>query len=179
MFGEKKRRKREAGIEVELPITPMLDMAFQLFAFFVFMYHPSALEGQMQLNLPPSGEAKAADKNDVQPSESDPELKLDSEVTITIKTKQDGINDSMPSHYMISTPVDTAHRLDRLEDLEEYLKRQRSDASKDEEVTIKADSRLKYTYVIQIMDACLNPKIGGFKHVGFGPPPDMEPPKSK
>src|SRR5947209_14295728 len=100
-----RKRKREPGLDVELPITPMLDMAFQLFAFFVFMYHPSALEGQMQLNLPAVGEAKAASEADVDPkSQSDADIKLESELTVIVHTKQDGINDSVPSNYLVETP---------------------------------------------------------------------------
>jgi len=30
-----------------------------------------------------------------------------------------------------------------------------------------------------VMDVCTNPKKAGFKHVGFGPPPDLEPTKGK
>ena len=44
-------RKRwiEEGVDVEINkvITPMLDMAFQIFAFFIVIYHPSQLEGQL------------------------------------------------------------------------------------------------------------------------------------
>lgn len=32
-------------------VTPMLDMAFQILAFFVFTYHPAAIEGQFPINL--------------------------------------------------------------------------------------------------------------------------------
>ena len=39
----------------ELPITPMLDMAFQLLTFFIMTYRPSALEGHMDLTLPAAG----------------------------------------------------------------------------------------------------------------------------
>ena len=57
------KTKPDEPTEVDLPriITPMLDMSFQLLAFFIIMFHPSALEGQMALNLPAAGEAKAKD----------------------------------------------------------------------------------------------------------------------
>src|SRR5437870_4692776 len=32
-------------------VTPMLDMAFQILAFFVFTYNPAALEGQFPISL--------------------------------------------------------------------------------------------------------------------------------
>ena len=43
---------REAAPEVDIPVTPMLDMTFQLLAFFILTYHPSSLEGQMEFSLP-------------------------------------------------------------------------------------------------------------------------------
>ena len=38
---------------VELNVTAMLDMAFQLLAFFVLTFRPAADEGQISLRLPP------------------------------------------------------------------------------------------------------------------------------
>src|SRR5262249_23145307 len=40
--------------EVELQITPMLDMAFQLLTFFIMTYHPAPSEGQFAMNLLPA-----------------------------------------------------------------------------------------------------------------------------
>jgi len=59
------RRKTEAGPEPTLPVTPMLDMAFQLLAFFVMTYHPSDLEGQMDLSLPSENITQAKKAEDV------------------------------------------------------------------------------------------------------------------
>ena len=39
-------------VEPDLPITPMLDMSFQLMAFFVFTFRPSPTEGQIAMSLP-------------------------------------------------------------------------------------------------------------------------------
>lgn len=50
MFG---RRKPPADlVEPDLPITPMLDMSFQLMAFFIFTFRPAPPEGQLALTLP-------------------------------------------------------------------------------------------------------------------------------
>jgi biopolymer transport protein ExbD len=63
--------------EVEIQITPMLDMAFQLLTFFIMTYHPAPAEGQFAMNLLPAapqvklGEAQAdtnAAKNDDVPA---------------------------------------------------------------------------------------------------------------
>jgi biopolymer transport protein ExbD len=39
----------------DLPITPMLDMSFQLLAFFIVTFKPATAEGQLALMLPKSG----------------------------------------------------------------------------------------------------------------------------
>lgn len=39
-------------VAVELPITPMLDMSFQLMAFFIFTFRPAPTEGQIAMALP-------------------------------------------------------------------------------------------------------------------------------
>lgn len=52
--------------DTALFITPMLDMAFQIMTFFVFTYHPSALEGQFPLTFVPGdqgGETSPTDPN--------------------------------------------------------------------------------------------------------------------
>jgi biopolymer transport protein ExbD len=45
------RKKREHG-EVELNMAAMLDMAFQLLAFFILTFRPSAVESQISLRMP-------------------------------------------------------------------------------------------------------------------------------
>ena len=47
-----KHRQQADYVEPDLPITPMLDMSFQLMAFFVFTFRPSPTEGQIAMSLP-------------------------------------------------------------------------------------------------------------------------------
>ncbi|WP_437205414.1 ExbD/TolR family protein [Planctomicrobium sp. SH664] len=48
-----KRRQRRLPGEVELNLAAMLDMAFQLLAFFILTFRPSPIEGEILVNLPP------------------------------------------------------------------------------------------------------------------------------
>jgi biopolymer transport protein ExbD len=41
-------------IDVALPITPMLDMSFQLLSFFILTFNPHPTEGQLAVMLPPA-----------------------------------------------------------------------------------------------------------------------------
>ncbi|QEL16882.1 ExbD/TolR family protein [Limnoglobus roseus] len=49
------RRRRHASnpfVEPDLPITPMLDMSFQLLAFFLMTFNPTPTEGHLDVTLP-------------------------------------------------------------------------------------------------------------------------------
>ena len=46
--------KRKQHEDIDIPITPMLDMAFQLLTFFILTYHPAPTEGQFSMNLLPA-----------------------------------------------------------------------------------------------------------------------------
>ncbi len=46
-------------VEPDLPITPMLDMTFQLLAFFVMTFNPAPTEGQITLLLPLDGKSSS------------------------------------------------------------------------------------------------------------------------
>jgi biopolymer transport protein ExbD len=49
--------KKKVQEEVNIPITPMLDMAFQLLTFFVLTYRPSPTEIQYGMNFMPAAPA--------------------------------------------------------------------------------------------------------------------------
>jgi biopolymer transport protein ExbD len=46
------RRVKTEEVEPDLPITPMLDMSFQLLAFFIMTFKPAPTEAQMAMTLP-------------------------------------------------------------------------------------------------------------------------------
>src|SRR4051812_15284330 len=87
------RRRAEGGYnEVPLPITPMLDMAFQLLAFFIMTYNPSDLEGQLDLALPSKMVRPEIDEKGVNPMakpENDPP-EFPSDLTITVRPLLEG-----------------------------------------------------------------------------------------
>lgn len=56
----RRKRMQESPTEPDLPITPMLDMSFQLMAFFILTFKPGPTEGQLALMLPREGNTAAA-----------------------------------------------------------------------------------------------------------------------
>jgi biopolymer transport protein ExbD len=66
--GRSYARRPEMQEEVQFPVTPMLDMAFQLLAFFVLTFQAPSAETHLDLDLPASPLAlPGADKGRAQP----------------------------------------------------------------------------------------------------------------
>jgi biopolymer transport protein ExbD len=167
-------QKAEAAPEVELPITPMLDMAFQLLAFFLLTYHPSALEGQVELHLPVEAKTKPQPPEEVDPlqvPDKDP-VDLPSELTVVLKTQTTGhvgtISQITVEGKEGGTPVQVD---DNLQALTKFLEKVQKDLSDKDDIKIRADSAIKYAFVMEPMDVCTK---AGFKRVGFAAPPDLE-----
>src|SRR5262245_2710444 len=72
--------------EVEVQITPMLDMAFQLLTFFILTYHPAPTEGQFSMNLLPA--APVLDANNSAPTT---ETQASADVPEALRTLQTNV----------------------------------------------------------------------------------------
>lgn len=59
MLGRRKKKPSDLT-KPDLPITPMLDMSFQLMAFFILTFRPAPTEAQLALALPPAEGGPAA-----------------------------------------------------------------------------------------------------------------------
>src|SRR5688572_27649954 len=86
-------RTKDKPTEVQLPITPMLDMAFQLMFFFLATFNPQQQkEGQMDLSLPSKTEAAARDPKNVSPTAASHKEDVDipSRITVTMRSHKEG-----------------------------------------------------------------------------------------
>src|SRR5580704_14962561 len=99
-----RRKRSDAPTEVNLPITPMLDMAFQLLMYFILTYHPSAMEGQMDLSMPQKNvvQGGVVDPKEGPSKDPDPEIALDLNVRVqaqqvgyTVILEEAGVNTQM------------------------------------------------------------------------------------
>jgi biopolymer transport protein ExbD len=162
------RDKDDPPIEVTLPITPMLDMSFQLLAFFVMTFQAAnALEGQLDMYLPKAGnpQAKRPDEVDLN-KDSDADLDQQADVAVVVSSQRGDIESLSIREKTKNTPV-TDVRL-----LKGVLTKLRADLGGNQTaIKIEADSKLKYSRLVDVMDACLG---AGFKSVGFSPPPDLK-----
>ena len=162
------RRDVEEHVEITLPITPMLDMSFQLLSFFILTFHPpSAAEGQMDIFLPAMGAAKAKAPEQVDPfAQSDKDPEGEAQVTVVIESAAGLIDKLTLREKEKNTPVGDVKALKvELDKIYQQLGPEHS-----ANIKVEADSKLKYAFLVEVMDACLQAK---FKSVGFAPPPDL------
>jgi biopolymer transport protein ExbD len=147
-------------------------MAFQLLTFFIFTYHPSALEGQMDLSLPSDAQAAARSTEDVKPeSAADKEqtLELPTDLTVMIRTQRGGGNDGEISALTVQDQAGPAEVSD-LKALEAHLQKAREAATNKQAIKIQGDGKLKWKGVVEVMDVC---RKAGFDNISFVPPPDF------
>ncbi len=180
MFGLGRRMLGHQPEGVNMPITPMLDMTFQLLFFFIVNYRPPTNEGEINYNLPAPDETAASSTIDEpKPSgdDSDLDLKTNADLTVLVRTQHDGINDGIISEVRVreehaggsESTVQTPNG--KLDELIAFLKKRRDDpllGNKDD-IFIQGDSRLKWSGMVSVMDAC---RKAGFPNVGFKEPGD-------
>ncbi len=162
------RDKSDPPVEVTLPITPMLDMSFQLLAFFVMTFQSAnALEGRLDMYLPKGGtpQAKKPDQVDLT-KDSDADLDQQAEVTVAVTSQRGEVDGLSIREKTKNTAVPD------LKLLKPALTKLRSElGEKQTSIKIEADSRLKFDRLVKVIDACLG---AGFRSVGFVAPPDMK-----
>ncbi len=168
------RRTSDTGVEVELPVTPMLDMTFKLLFFFIVTFNPPALESQFDFPFPRSEGSRGAPEGEPRPPGQ--EIELPSDLTVEIKAHEGGeirliVRDTAVAGHEIPDPlplVDGRRPTTKAELLTQYLKQKRKDLTNQNEIRIVADARIPYDWVVEVVDACIK---AGFRRVSFGPPP--------
>jgi biopolymer transport protein ExbD len=166
------RRKRDKPLEVVLPITPMLDMTFQLFFFFVITFNPSKMEGQMMMNLPAAGDAQAKDASDIDPSVIPDALIEPANILVVVQATAGGGIDKIFIRDASSgtPPIECRNDREKLkEELQKLKPPSAGDAKAKGSIKIETEGRLKYAALVEVMDSCI---AAGFQQVGFAPPVD-------
>jgi biopolymer transport protein ExbD len=169
------RRKHadELKLKPMVPVTPMLDMAFQLLSFFILTFHPDAqYEVEMDLALPQNQSGQATEVAMIDPSQEankEPDLEDLTDVpTITATAANDARNLGQISALTIDR-LGNPKGVSSLEDLEKTLKKEFTPQDFKGAIKVRGDPRLKWSEVLQIMDVCHR---AGFTRIGFAAPLD-------
>jgi len=147
-----KRKRRNQG-DVELNLAAMLDMAFQLLAFFILTFKPAPVEGQVLLRMPPpqavtninSGQKAGTDAENTNPIQGLNTL------LISAIAHPDG---TLRQMAVGEAPVAGLTALDR------KLAAIFSEPSGAfDQVIIQVDSKLRYEELMRIIDVCTKQKL--------------------
>lgn len=156
----RRRRRHRAQTEVELNLAAMLDMAFQLLAFFILTFRPSPIEGQIDMQLPPPAPVTnvAADKNPKQ-NQTNEEYENESK-TLTLYVSSDAtgeISDVRVNFQPLFQGPATAQRLTLLDQRLHTVFSQ--PASLIDRVLIRVGPKLRYEELMKIIDVCTRQKL--------------------
>jgi biopolymer transport protein ExbD len=165
-----RRRAPDLPIDIQLPITPMLDMSFQLLAFFVITFKAaSASEGQLDVALPRPVEPRAKDPTQIDLTrQTSADAEDGPEVTITLTANGAGELTGITLHDSADKTIAGATPAELCAGLKDELRKLRSAGG----VRIEAAAKLRYARLVDAMDACL---AAGVRRIGFAPPPDYQP----
>jgi len=186
-----RRKIKLQGGEVPLPVTPMLDMTFQLLFFFIATYKPAtAVEGQIEMALPSMADVAAQDQKKADPKHSEDIVDVPATFTIEIKAER-GPDAKNPGAIRFLTIRGEAGKQDftidqnladaevsvRVKDMFNQVRKKLQDAKntrvkKDNEkdtVRIMADGNTKWDQVMKVIDLCTEL---GFQASFIPPPPE-------
>jgi len=142
------RRGSGAPEEVMFPVTPMLDMAFQLLAFFVLTFQAPSPETHLDLDLPATpaalpGGAKGQARTDPT-TRADTDLEND----LWVRAEADDLGDLRALRLGEATLPDVDTLGDRLRRYAEVLE------GRPLRVRLVADDGLRYEQAARVMAAC-------------------------
>ena len=143
-----RRKKKHGEGGVELNLAAMLDMAFQLLAFFIMTFKPAPIEGQINLKLPPpkpvagvkDGAKAGADDNNRSAVEAINTLVISAFAT--------------PSGRIQTLAIGEGN-VAGVSALDGRLKAVLSDANSPfDQVIIQVGSKLRYEELMRVVDVC-------------------------
>ena len=156
-------RQQTPATEPDLPITPMLDMSFQLMAFFILTFRPVPTEGQLALVLPSLGVGQPSivtlnpdDKPDSYTVTVSPTGGVPSDITLLKEGETEGQTFKM-------TPAKQSQAMDDLyAALVKLVKDQKAAKKPTPTLDIQFADEVRYQYVIKMLD---DAKVAGFEKI--------------
>jgi biopolymer transport protein ExbD len=172
--------QQKSDSKITLPITPMLDMTFQLLFFFMLSFNPAPVEGAVDMALP-SGDHRPPPGQRGRPGPP-PAPAFDADLTVKVRTQMDGTHDGMITSVSVAR-LEAAEDVIRpgeatnpreleaglLAELQKYLKAKRAGAQGENAGNLKlqGDGRLHVGSIVSVMDVC---RKAGFDNISFIPP---------
>ena len=138
----------------------MLDMAFQLLAFFIMTFRPSPVEGQLALHMPPARPVtNVSSAQPVEQSDSPSGMFADNSFVLTVHADEQGtvrgvdFDFSGPAFEGPANEANLRYLDGRLRDLFG------SQGTPFDQVVIRSDPRLRYEELMKVIDVCLRQRM--------------------
>jgi biopolymer transport protein ExbD len=165
----RRRKKHKPPGEVQINLAAMLDMAFQLLAFFILTFRPAPIEGHFQLHMPPPSTTSTdvvESTESPNPSTGEPPPFVE---TLDLMIRADS-RGQVTSIEVGRDPV-VAGRLTQpaIQQLNTKLRSSLKDAPYDR-IQLHVDRRLHYEELMKIVDVCTRqtlPDGTPMRQVGF------------
>ena len=161
------KRPRDSGEGIELNLTAMLDMAFQILAFFVLTFRPVKAEGQVAVRMPsamsiPGGGTLPAGNAD-DPAHLPQEFRT--VVIVVTSTEHGDLRQLYLGRPREPQPEEVA--VDpKLRAFGMKLAALLNDpASPFDQVVIQVGSKLRYAELMKVIDVCTRQTLGGDPHM--------------
>lgn len=150
------RRRKKSSDAVQLNLAAMLDMAFQLLAFFILTFRPTPVEGQLALNLPPPVPVEIKQENSSSQSTSDafkPEA-------LNVFVHSNAAGEATQVRVGLNTIVNGALDDAGLQKLNQQLGLLFGEQGVlFDRIQISIDGRLHYNELMRIVDVCTQQKM--------------------
>jgi biopolymer transport protein ExbD len=151
----RKKKHRQQG-DVELNLAAMLDMAFQLLAFFVLTFQPAPIEGYITLRMPPpqpTTKQSASSSNSTPSPDVGPAL---DSLMVTVTAAPDG--------DIGSIRIEEAAPAPNLTEFEKSMSGLLSvPGNTVEQVVLQVGGALKYENLVRLLDVCSHIKLADGK----------------
>jgi biopolymer transport protein ExbD len=162
----RKHRTTTGEAKVEIQMTPMLDMIFQLLVFFILTFRPVIDEGQFGVNVSGSTTSGTSALPTMVPGMLDDASPQLSEIQFNPPLRVRLV--SQPDGRLARNGIILGDR--PLQSMEYLLFELRSlvrGSPDDFEVLIESDANLQYDHIVQAVNAISH---AGVKKINFGPP---------
>src|SRR5260221_426320 len=155
----RRRKKRRQQPDVALNLAAMLDMAFQLLAFFILTFRPAPVEGQIELMLPPARliEGATAERKQVPDPGERPVADPAKTLSITIRSAENGQVASV-TVGMVKTfdgPLDTG----KLGQFDRRLKQVFAIEEAFDQVLLQVGKSLNYGELMKLVEVCTRQRM--------------------
>jgi biopolymer transport protein ExbD len=151
----RRRRRRKGLSNVELNLAAMLDMAFQLLAFFILTFRPSPIEGHLQVHMPPPVPVTNVSSEAVSSAPGDSGNTVPGLETLHITVAADDRGDVSEIKVGMRPVVRSHLHAVSLRILNEHLKSLFDIQSIPfDRIQLRVDGRLRYEELMKIVDVC-------------------------